>query len=142
MSNTDESVIQELILNWTKAIATGDRQTILAHHARDVLMFDFPNTVSGIDAYDKTWQFFDDSRRGQVIFEPRDVKVTAGDDVAFASCEIHCEGTTAGPIDLRLTVGLERRGGEWLITHEHHSMPTTDETLIGPDVRKAETADA
>ena len=132
--------IRTLIQNWEKAVAAADRKAILAHHADDVSMFDFPNTVRGIDAYAKTWDFFDESRRGRVAFEPRDIRVTSGDDVAFASCEIHCEGTTAGPIDFRLTTCLEKRGDEWLVVHEHHSMPTTDDTLIGPEAgRQGET---
>lgn len=129
-----EARIRELVTNWTRAIEKGDRPGILARHDPDLLMFDFPNTVRGIDAYDRTWQFFDDSRRGPVTFEPRDIQVTAGEDVAFASCEIHCDGTTGGSFDFRLTVGLEKRGGEWVVKHEHHSVPTKDEILIGPDV--------
>ena len=28
-----------------------------------------------------------------------------------------------GGVDVRLTVGLRREGGRWLITHGHHSLP-------------------
>lgn len=132
--SVNETQIRELIVDWTKAIAEGDREGILARHAEDMLMYDFPATVRGIDAYSETWDFFDDSRTGRVTFEPRDISVKASDDLGFATCEIHCEGTTAGPLDLRLTVCLEKRGGEWMVTHEHHSVPTTDERLIDPDL--------
>jgi ketosteroid isomerase-like protein len=135
MSSVNERQIREVIVRWTRAIADGDREEILAHHAKDILMYDFPSTVRGIDAYSKTWDFFDDSRAGPVTFDPRDISIKADDDLAFATCEIHCEGTTAGPLDLRLTVCLEKRGNEWVVTHEHHSVPTTDDRLIGPDVR-------
>ena len=131
-----EALIREPVTNWTRAIEKGDRPGILAHHAPDLLIFDFPDTVRGIDAYDKTWQFFDDSRRGTVTCEPRDVQVTAGEDVASASCEIHCDGTTGGSFDFRLTVCLEKRGDEWVVKHERHSVPTKDDTLIGPDSKK------
>jgi ketosteroid isomerase-like protein len=135
MPTADEKHIGEMLITWTKAIAAGDRKGILAHHAKDMLMYDFPATVRGIEAYDKTWTFFDNSRTGRVTFDPRDIAVTAGDAVGFATCEIHCEGTTAGPLDLRLTMCLEKRGDEWIVTHEHHSVPTTDDRLIGPDVK-------
>lgn len=131
---TDDDRIAALITGWAHAVARGDRDGVLANHAADILMIDFPNTVSGIDAYAKTWAFFDDSRRGPVTFSPSGLKVTASGDVAFAHCNIHCDGTTAGPIDLRLTVGLVKHEDAWIITHEHHSMPTKDEVLIGPDV--------
>ena len=53
-----ESEVRTTIQNWAKAISEGDRRAILAHHASDLLMFDFPGTVKGLDAYDKTWVSF------------------------------------------------------------------------------------
>lgn len=135
MSSGNEKQIRDMVVKWTKAIAIGDREGILAHHAKDMLMYDFPSTVRGIDAYSKTWDFFDDSRTGPVTFDARDISVKADGNLAFATCEIHCEGTTAGPLDLRLTTCLEKRDDEWVVTHEHHSVPTTDDRLIGPDVK-------
>jgi hypothetical protein len=32
-------------------------------------MFDFPDTVRGLDDYDRTWDFFFDSQRGPITFE-------------------------------------------------------------------------
>lgn len=132
----DEDKIATIIRDWAKAVASGDRNGVLAHHDDELVMIDFPNTVRGLEAYAKTWDFFDDSRRGEVTFAPSNLEVTAGDTVAFAHCDIHCDGTKAGPIDLRLTTGLVKRGEAWVITHEHHSMPTKDEVLIGPDVER------
>lgn len=36
-------------------------------------------------------------------------RVTAGEDVAFVSCRTPCDGTSAGPLDFRLTMGFEKR---------------------------------
>jgi ketosteroid isomerase-like protein len=129
---SNQAEVKQIITDWTRAISLGDRDAILAHHADDLLMFDFRAKVEGIEAYNETWDFFYDRPRGPIVFEPRDIDVTAGDKVAFATCEIHCDGTSAGPLDLRLTVGLEKRDGEWLITHEHHSVPTVEERFIAP----------
>lgn len=129
---SNQAAVKKIIIDWTRAISSGDRQGILSHHAGNLLMFDFPSKVEGIDAYDETWDFFFDKPKGPITFEPRDLDVTAGDKVAFATCEIHCDGTSAGPLDLRLTVGLEKRDGKWLITHEHHSVPTREERFIDP----------
>ncbi|KAB1083846.1 nuclear transport factor 2 family protein [Neorhizobium galegae] len=65
-----------------------------------------------------------------MTYAPTNLAITAGQDVAFVTCEVHCDGTSAGPLDFRLTIGLERQDGEWVITHEHHSMPTTEERFI------------
>ena len=127
-----QSAVRTIIQNWAKAISEGDRTAILAHHTSDLLMFDFPGTVKGLDAYDKTWDFFFANPLGPISFVPREVEVTASDDVAFASCMVQCEGTSGGHVDFRLTTGLRKTGGKWVIVHEHHSVPTKEERFIGP----------
>ena len=127
-----ESAVRTIIQNWAKAISEGDRRAILANHTSDLLMFDFPGTVKGLDAYDKTWDFFFANPLGPISFVPREVEVTASDDVAFASCMVQCEGTSGGHVDFRLTTGLRRTNGKWEIVHEHHSVPTKEERFIGP----------
>lgn len=130
MSKSETRRIEGIVRDWARSVSAGDRKGIVARHSEDVLMFDFPNTVEGLDAYDGTWDFFYADPRGPIIFEPRDVRVAAGEDVAFLTCNVHCDGTSAGPLDFRLTVGLEKRGDGWVITHEHHSMPTIEERFI------------
>ena len=55
------------------------------------------------------------------------LEVTAGEDVAFAHALLRC-GTPQELDDdpdnrLRLTLGLRRERGRWVVTHEHHSFP-------------------
>ncbi len=124
--------IVRLIEAWAQAISSGDREAILARHSPDLLMFDFPDTKKGIEAYDRQWDFFYVDPKGPISFVPHDIDVTAGGDVAFATCTIHCEGTSAGLLDLRLTSGLRKIDGQWVVTHEHHSVPTIDERFLDP----------
>ena len=132
----DERAVRERVEHWARSVGAGDRRGILAHHAENLLMFDFPNSVRGLDAYARTWDFFYADPRGPIRFEPREIEVTAGDQVAFASCLVHCDGTSAGPLDFRLTTGLRKIDGAWVIVHEHHSLPTTEERFIGPDAQR------
>ena len=127
-----ENEVRTIIESWAKAVSGGNRKAILAHHADNLLMFDFPATVRGLDAYNKTWDFFFANPRGPISFVPRDLVVIADNEVAFASCEMHCDGTSAGPVDFRLTTGLRKIDGEWVIVHEHHSVPTEHASLISP----------
>jgi ketosteroid isomerase-like protein len=130
----DAADIRTLIEDWARAISSGDRKAIVARHSPSLLMFDFPpHIVRGLDEYNKTWDFFYDSPRGPISFVPSELEITAGSDVAFASCLIHCDGTSAGPLDLRLTLGLRKLDGEWMVTHEHHSVPTIEERFLPPD---------
>ena len=129
----DQARVREVVEGWTRAIASGDRTGILAHHATDLLMFDFTETVRGIEAYDKTWDFFFAAPKGTIRFTPRDIEVTAGAEVAFATCHVRCEGTSGGLVELRLTVGLRKIDGEWTVTHEHHSVPSIEERFQPPE---------
>lgn len=130
-ATTAEQEIRKIIEDWAAAVAAGDRRAILARHSPDLLMYDFPDTKEGIGAYNEQWDYFYINPRGSISFRPSDIRVTAGDDVAFVTCMIHCDGTSAGPLDFRLTTGLRRIGDEWTITHEHHSVQTIEKRFLG-----------
>jgi ketosteroid isomerase-like protein len=56
MSNEDK--IRGLIESWARSVSAGNRKAILAHHSPNLVMFDFPNEIRGLKAYDKTWDSF------------------------------------------------------------------------------------
>jgi uncharacterized protein (TIGR02246 family) len=117
--------IRRVIDAWASAVRDKDIDGILAHHTDDILMFDVPPPVQwkGKEDYEKTWElFFEYSPGGEGSFDLRELQVTAGDSVAFAHALLDDAGSVA-----RLTVGLRRVGGEWLIAHEHHSYPSESE---------------
>jgi ketosteroid isomerase-like protein len=64
------------------------------------------------------------------VFEIVSLDVTAGDNVAFATALLRCgteEELRKDPDNrLRLTVGLRKEGGRWVVSHEHHSFPARD----------------
>jgi uncharacterized protein (TIGR02246 family) len=124
----DDAEIRGLIEQWARAVHEGDLDTVLARHSADIVMFDVPpphRGVRGMAAYRETWPpFFEWQRRG-AVFEIESLDVTAGDDVAFAYALLRC-GTDAEFREeperrLRLTVGLRKGDGRWVVTHEHHS---------------------
>ena len=126
----DEADIRQLVERWATAVHAGDLETVLADHAGDVVMFDVPpphDGVRGIDSYRETWPPFFDWQRSGGSFEITELDVTAGDDVAFARALLRCgtpEELQEHPEHrLRLTIGLRKVDGRWLVTHEHHSFP-------------------
>jgi uncharacterized protein (TIGR02246 family) len=128
----DEAAIRVLIERWVDAVHTGNLDEVLADHAPDIVMFDVPpphDGVRGIDAYRATWPPFFEWQRQGAVFELVELDVTAGDDVAFAYALLRCGMPAELDKDpdnrLRLTVGLRKRQGRWIITHEHHSFPAT-----------------
>ncbi|MGC5031333.1 YybH family protein [Micromonospora sp. DT229] len=127
---TDEEQVRTLIERWVAAVHRGDLDAVLADHAEDIVMFDVPppqQGVRGLAAYRESWPpFFRWQARG-ASFEIESLEVTAGGEVAFAYALLRC-GTTADLAAapdrrLRLTLGLRRQDGRWVVTHEHHSFP-------------------
>jgi uncharacterized protein (TIGR02246 family) len=127
----DERQIRHLIETWADAVHRGDLEAVLADHSEDIVMFDVPppyDGVRGIDAYRETWPpFFEWQVRG-ASFEIVELNVTAGDEVAYAHALLRC-GTKRELVDnpenrLRLTLGLRKEQGRWVVAHEHHSFPS------------------
>jgi uncharacterized protein (TIGR02246 family) len=128
--STAEAQIAELITSWVAAVQRRDLTAVLADHADDIVMFDVPpphDGVRGLDAYRESWApFFAWLARGGV-FELVRLDVTAGADLAFAHALLRC----GMPADLakrpdrrlRLTIGLRKQRGRWIVAHEHHSFP-------------------
>ena len=128
----DKEQIQTLIERWADAVHNGDLDGVLANHSDDIVMFDVPppyEGVRGIDAYRETWPpFFEWQLRG-ASFEIVSLNVTVGEDVAYAFALLRCgtqEELAENPENrLRLTLGLRKEGGRWVVAHEHHSYPYT-----------------
>lgn len=131
---SDESQIRELIERWARAVHVGDIDQVIDRHADDIVMYDVPppfRGVRGIAAYRDTWPGFFRWQASGATFQIEELEVCAGDDVAFAFGLLRC-GTPADfdrepEQRLRLTLGLRRTDGEWIVTHEHHSFSDTSE---------------
>jgi uncharacterized protein (TIGR02246 family) len=130
-ASKDEAEIRTLIERWAKAVREENRAAIRAEHDPGILMFDVPPPLlsRGLDAYMETWELFFSSSARPVAFAFRDVEVTCGQDVAFATALGRCVNIdTHGkrePLEFRLTMGLRKIDGKWRVMHEHHSLPAT-----------------
>lgn len=115
----NEEAIRRLVEDWAAAVRAIDMNAILANHATDMVMFDVPEPLQslGLEAYRATWElFFQYSKGGPGSFDLSEVKVTASDQVAFVTAILKIHDSP-----LRLTIGLRKPDGQWLIAHEHHS---------------------
>jgi uncharacterized protein (TIGR02246 family) len=128
----DEQSIRTLIESWAAAAHSGDLQALLADHADDIVMFDVPpphQGVRGIEAYRATWPGFFEWQASGAVFEIESLEVTAGVEVAFAfgllRCGVPADFARDPDYRLRLTIGLRKVDGRWIVTHEHHSFADT-----------------
>ena len=126
----NEAAIRDVVESWTAAVRRRDIPWILKNHSVDIVMFDVPpphEGVRGIDAYRETWPPFFAWQAQGAWFEIVSLDVTAGDDVAYAHALLRCgtpEKFAEQPANrLRLTLGLRKEQGRWVVAHEHHSFP-------------------
>ena len=57
------------------------------------------------------------------------MNVSSSNDLAFEAALMRCAGTETNgekvELDFRLTVGLRKIEGQWIVMHEHHSVPAS-----------------
>jgi uncharacterized protein (TIGR02246 family) len=125
----DEAAIIDLVTNWANAVRTKDLDAILANHSPNILMFDVPPPLQskGMQKYKETWDLFFSWAQDSGVFDIVEMNVTAGNDVAFVTAIMRCAGWEATgektELRFRLTIGLRKIEDQWVVTHEHHSLP-------------------
>lgn len=125
----NETLIRALIDDRTKAVRAKDNVRATSGLAPGILTFDVVNPLRNIgsDASRKRVEEWFASFQGSISYETLDMNITAGDDVAFAHglCHVSATKTDGGQIEMwwRSTICFSKIDGNWLITHEHNSVP-------------------
>jgi ketosteroid isomerase-like protein len=122
--------IREVIEGKAALLATGDVKAVLSHYADTFVEYDLapPLRQPGdgrdpgrMEAWLATFQ-------APPHREVTRLEITADGDVAFAT-SIDCLSATSREsgesfrLWFRVTLGLRRVDGRWLVTHEHESVP-------------------
>ncbi len=130
----DESEIRQLLDRWGKAFRAKDVDAILSVYAPGVVAFDIvpPLQRVGADNYRKNYEEFLAQYEGPMDYEFRDLSIVSGDGVAFIHCLERLSGTLKNgqksEVWIRVTSGLRKINGRWLIVHDHISVPADFET--------------
>jgi uncharacterized protein (TIGR02246 family) len=129
-----EREIKKLLDRYAAALRAKDVKAIMALYEPGVVAFDLvpPLKYVGKADYERNYQGFLDMYNGPIEFEIRDLSITAGEDVAFSHSLQRVGGTTkAGEktsLWLRVTSGYRKVKGQWMISHDHASVPVDLET--------------
>jgi ketosteroid isomerase-like protein len=125
-----ERQIREVIESKAATLKTGDVNTMLSYYAPEVVEFSLaPPLRQSNDPHDpgrmQRWLATFEAPPNREVTQ---LEITVGDDVAFAtsidSMSAVPKGTTEGfTLWFRVTLGLRRIEGRWLITHQHESVP-------------------
>jgi uncharacterized protein (TIGR02246 family) len=128
-TSSSEDQIRALLDERVRAIRDRDAQALTSSCAPDIVSFDAlpPLQRLGAEAVRARAEKWLGWYHGPVGYEIRDLRITAGDDTAFASYLYRVTGTmtNGSTVDmwLRSTICLRKRNGDWLIAHEHTSVP-------------------
>ena len=129
MSETDEAQIRRQIDKIIDRLRDKDLAGLRELYTTDVVSFDVepPLQHVGVEAKARNWAnvfvFFE-----TVTYEVRDLTLAVGDDVAFGHAFARLGGTltngsAASGMWVRVTYGLRKIGGTWLIAHDQVSVP-------------------
>lgn len=122
MTVTAEAEIARMLEDWTAAIRAHDLEGTVRGRSPEIVMFDVPKPlqVRGIEAYRQLWPGYF-RYEGSRSFALQDTRIVAGGEVAWVCALLICT-TDPGPMG-RITLGLRRIDGQWVVEHEHHSVP-------------------
>jgi uncharacterized protein (TIGR02246 family) len=126
---TEEDQIRKRIDQWVTAFRSKDIETIMQVFAPQTVAFDLvpPLVYTGREAYRKQWEKLFASYRGPIEYEIRDLSITARAEVAFSHSINRISGTLQNgqksEFWVRMTACWRKIDGEWLLEHEHVSVP-------------------
>lgn len=140
-SAQEQAAIKALEDRFVAAFNAKDVNAIMASYASgdDLVVFDAvpPRQYHGWAAYKKDWEDTFAVYPGPVDMKLADLDVAVGGDVAFShSIQSGTYTDKEGkkfPVTVRVTDGYRKINGQWLITHEHVSVPV-DFGTMKPDM--------
>ena len=133
---SDEAQIRALESRFAAAFNAKDVDDIMKVYVPDdsLVVFDVvpPRQYVGADAYRKDWEGLMTQLMGPVKFEISDLHVFTAGPLGYSHSIQHVQGTNTKnqPIDLtvRVTDVYRKIKGDWLIVHEHVSVPVDLDT--------------
>jgi len=126
---THEDQIRAIIFDWSDAVRAKDAARLVANLAPDARVFDLitPLQYVGAQTVRQRVEQWLSSFTGPLAYDVHQLRIAAGDDVAFCHSINSIKGQTKDgkAIDMawRATVCFERISGQWYATHEHSSVP-------------------
>ncbi|MFC9998806.1 YybH family protein [Nocardia sp. NPDC127526] len=126
---SNEGRIRALLESRTDAQRSKDIDRLMSFYSPGIVYYDAvaPLRFRGAEEVRRNFVRWFDGYDGPIGLETHDLTIVAGDDVAFADMLHLDSGKHRGGIELsiwvRETVCLRRVDGEWVITHEHISIP-------------------
>ena len=124
-----ESEIQKILNQFHMAFKEKNLDKIMSFYSTNVVAYDFLNDLQyqGKEAYRASWSDFTENKGMNLDYETKELKIFADENLAFAHSLCHTVGEMADGKSLNLwlrwTSCFAKYENQWLITHEHVSLP-------------------
>ena len=128
---SNEADLRHRIDTLAQAIRDKNVDDVMAHYAPDIVVYDLtpPLDVHSADEYRKNCERWFASMPGPIDYQVRDLRVSLSESHAFTHWVGHVTGTreSGEKADywVRTTTCFQKANGQWLVAHEHISMPVT-----------------
>lgn len=128
---SNEAALSQCIETLAQAIRDKNINELMAHYAPDIVVYDLmpPLEVRSADAYRKNFERWFASMQGPIDYQMHDVRISLSENHAFSHCLSHVTGAREGGRKadywVRVTTCFHKVNGQWLVAHEHISMPAT-----------------
>jgi len=125
----DEAQIRKQLDSFARAFRTRNLALMMSLFAPGMVSFDIipPLQYKGSDVYTEVWKDTFRVFDGAIEIEIQELEITVGDDVAFSRNLLHLQSSLKDGKQIefweRMTCGFQKIGGNWLIVHEHVSLP-------------------
>ena len=127
--NRPDDSVREHLETLAQAIREKNVDALMTHYAPDIVVFDVmpPLHVYSAD-YRKNFEKWFATMQGPIDYQMHDLRISMSESHAFCHCQGHIKGTRSDgrKVDywVRVTTCLQKANGQWLVGHEHVSMPS------------------
>jgi ketosteroid isomerase-like protein len=134
MTANDEADIRQRLESLVAAIRDTDLQAAMAFYAPEMVAFDVepPLKHVGAEAKRRNWAAAFAVYQRPIGYEVRDLTITVSGDMAVTHSLNRITGTLknggAADLWLRSTTCFRKIDGDWLIVHDHASVPFNPQT--------------
>jgi len=128
---SNEAELRQRIETLAQAIRDKNVNEVMTHYTPDIVVYDLmpPLDVHSADSYRKNFERWFASMQGPIDYQIQDLRVSLSESHAFSHWVGHITGTrTSGETAdyrVRATACFQKANGQWLVAHEHISMPAT-----------------
>lgn len=123
-----EDVIRKRVQDYAKAISAKDLDRVMRFFAPNLVSYDLepPLRYTGAASKRRRWQEGFEAYQ-TIVYDVRDLAIATEGDLALVNALNHFKGSLPGghvtDAWVRWTACFRRIGGDWLIVHDHVSVP-------------------